>query len=67
MSHVASLTLFWLSTACAVIASLGVVWASRPSRSPSGQTHSVSDLVWAIVPTIALFGILVLTWRAVQV
>jgi ABC-type proline/glycine betaine transport system permease subunit len=66
MSHLASLTLFWLSTGCAVIASLAVVWLSRPARTASGQTHSVSDLVWAIVPTVALFGILVLTWRAVQ-
>jgi hypothetical protein len=66
MSHLAALTLFWLSLACAVFASLAVVWASRPSRTPSGETHSVSDLIWAIVPTVALFAVLVLTWHAIQ-
>jgi hypothetical protein len=66
MSHLASLTLFWLSTACAVIASLAVVWSSRPGRASSGQSHSVSDLVWALMPTVALFAVLALTWRSVQ-
>jgi hypothetical protein len=57
--------LFWLAAACAVVASLAVVWSVRPRRTPGATTHAVGDLVWAVLPTLALFVILALTWRHV--
>lgn len=60
MPHIASIALFWLSAICALVASLAVIWSVRP-----GRTHGFGDLVWAVLPTLALFVILGLTWRAI--
>jgi hypothetical protein len=66
MPHLASVALFWLSAVCAVVASLAVVWSVRPRHAAGGPTHGVGDLVWAVLPTLALLVILALTWRAVR-
>jgi heme/copper-type cytochrome/quinol oxidase subunit 2 len=62
--------LFWLAALCAVVASLAVVWSVRPRRhaetaTPGTHSHSIGDLVWAVLPAVALFVILALTWRHV--
>jgi heme/copper-type cytochrome/quinol oxidase subunit 2 len=67
MPHLVSVTLFWLSAVCAVVASLAVIWSVRPRRAGGATSaSSVGDLVWAILPTLALFAILALTWRSVR-
>jgi heme/copper-type cytochrome/quinol oxidase subunit 2 len=58
--------LFWLSAVCAVVASLAVVWSVRPRRGVDGHSSGVGDLVWAVLPALALFVILALTWRSVH-
>jgi hypothetical protein len=57
MSHTLSVALFWLAAGCASVASIAVVWSVR---------KRLGDLVWAVLPTVALFAILGLTWRAIR-
>jgi hypothetical protein len=57
MSHTISALLFWLAAICAAVASLAVIWSVR---------RRLGDLVWAVLPTIALFVILGLTWKSVR-
>jgi hypothetical protein len=66
MSPMVYTTLFWLSTVCAVVASVALIWSVRPRRGTGIATRGVGDLVWAVLPTLALFVILALTWPHVR-
>lgn len=64
--------LFWSSVACCAFAQLFIL------RSVGGHRHApdapanlprqrgVTEMVWAVVPAIALAVLLVLTWRAMH-
>lgn len=64
--------LFWTSVACCVIAQLLILRSVRGGRHVrvSGSTvprsREAVELLWAVVPAIALVVLLTFTWRAVQ-
>ncbi|HEX2779590.1 MAG TPA: hypothetical protein VHM30_08835 [Gemmatimonadaceae bacterium] len=74
--------LFWLSVAIAAVAELAIVAATVRASRPhevadvpaiaQGETGSLPsprrglELVWAILPAIALAVLFVLTWRAMH-
>ena len=66
MSPMVYTTLFWLSAACAVVASVALIWSVRPRRGTGTTVRGVGDLIWAVLPTLALFVILALTWPHVR-
>jgi heme/copper-type cytochrome/quinol oxidase subunit 2 len=66
--------LFWLSVACCAFAQFFILRSvSGSSRrqvpEPSAAMpprRGVTELVWAVVPALALALLLAVTWRAVQ-
>jgi heme/copper-type cytochrome/quinol oxidase subunit 2 len=63
-------TLFGVAAACAIVASVAVVWSVRPRRRATADGGSalrgIGDLVWAVIPTVALFVVLAYTWPQVR-
>ena len=67
-----STLLFWASVACCLVAQVlivrSVVGARRlPAANPSlPRAHGGVELMWAVVPAIALAALLLFTWRAIE-
>ena len=77
-----TLVLFWLSVAVAVVAELAIVAATvRASRphpvadvpaAAQGETDTLPtqrralEVLWAVLPALALVVLFVLTWRALS-
>ena len=63
-------TLFGVAAVCAIVASVAVVWSVRPRRRATADGGSalrgIGDLVWAVIPTVALFVVLAYTWPQVR-
>ena len=51
--------LFWLAAGCCAVAELAIV------RSVAGARRA-SEMVWAVLPALALAAVLALTWRAMH-
>jgi len=68
-----STLLFWASVACCLVAQVlivrSVVGARRlPPASPElPRAHAGVELVWAVLPAVALGVLLLFTWRAIDV
>jgi heme/copper-type cytochrome/quinol oxidase subunit 2 len=70
--------LFWIATACCVIAELAILRSllfgraraaeARDSMGGARAAHASrsADIAWAILPAIGLALVLYLTWRAVD-
>ena len=64
--------LFWTSVACCLVAQLLIVRSVLGARHVPAPTADVPraragvELLWAVVPAIALAVLLVFTWQAVQ-
>ena len=69
--------LFWSSVACCALAQFFILRsvyggrsAGRRTSDPGGagvpQPRGTLELLWAIVPAIALAALLVFTWRAMR-
>jgi heme/copper-type cytochrome/quinol oxidase subunit 2 len=65
--------LFWTSVACCVVAQFFIVRSvlsthhvPEPGASPMPRQRSGLELLWALVPAVALAALLFHTWRAVQ-
>lgn len=64
--------LFWLSVACCVIAQVYIVQSVRGNRyvpEPTAGTprsRDAMEMIWALLPAVALGLLLFFTWRAVQ-
>ena len=67
-----STLLFWLSAACCLVAQVlivrSVLGARRlPAPSPAlPRAHGGVELLWAVVPAVALGVLLLFTWRAIE-
>jgi heme/copper-type cytochrome/quinol oxidase subunit 2 len=67
-----STLLFWLSAACCLVAQVLIVrsvLAGRrlPAASPEvPKVRGGVEVLWAIVPAVALGVLLVFTWRAIE-
>jgi heme/copper-type cytochrome/quinol oxidase subunit 2 len=72
MSHQIATMLFWISVACCLIAQgliVRSVVAARalPAVRPDlPRARGSVEVMWAIVPAIALAVLLFLTWRAIE-
>jgi heme/copper-type cytochrome/quinol oxidase subunit 2 len=65
--------LFWASVACCVVAQFFIVRSilrthhvPGPGASPMPIRRGGLELLWAVVPAVALAVLLFYTWRAVQ-
>lgn len=66
--------LFWLSVTCCVVAQAAIIRATlRVSRAPAGggattlpRPRRWLEIVWVVLPAIALGLLLVSTWRAID-
>jgi heme/copper-type cytochrome/quinol oxidase subunit 2 len=72
MPHIFATGLFWTSVACCLIAQVFIirsVLGARHLPKPEAhvpRAHGGVELLWAVVPAVALAVLLVFTWRAVQ-
>lgn len=63
--------IFWFSATCCAVAQVAilrsVILAPRAGGpSSSSMRHRVTDIVWAILPGIALVAVFLLTWRVMH-
>ena len=64
--------LFWLSVACCALAqffilrSVGAARRAAPPTAVVPRPRGAMELLWAVLPAIALAVVLVFTWRAVR-
>lgn len=58
--------LFLIAAVIAVVAQLAVLRSVVVGRAPAsapGRAARLAEIVWVVLPTIALIGILFMTWR----
>jgi|SRR3954462_9397505 heme/copper-type cytochrome/quinol oxidase subunit 2 len=64
-------TIFWIAAAACIVAEIAIL-RSTSAAKPAAKSELVpaasrrSEVVWAIVPAIALLVVLVATWRKVE-
>ena len=64
--------IFWVAVACCVVAQLAIVHSVviSPARvadsPPTTAGRRAAEIAWAVLPGIALAGVLLLTWRAMH-
>jgi heme/copper-type cytochrome/quinol oxidase subunit 2 len=72
MPHYFVTGLFWASVACCLIAQLFIVRSVLGARhlpNPDAQlprARASLELMWAVVPALALAVLLLFTWRAIE-
>jgi len=71
MPHLLATALFWLSVACCLVAQVLIVRsvvAARglPAARPElPRARGSVEIMWAVVPAIALAALLFFTWQAI--
>jgi len=71
MPHLPATILFWISVACCLVAQVLIVRsvvAARglpPVRPELPRARGSVEVMWAVVPGIALAVVLFFTWRAI--
>jgi len=71
MPHPVATILFWISVACCLVAQVLIVRsvvAARglPAARPElPRARGSVEIMWAVVPAIALAAVLFVTWRAI--
>ena len=64
--------LFWTSAACCVVAQLCIIRSVHGARHlPAPSTgmprqHGALEMLWAVLPAVALAFLMLFTWRAMQ-
>lgn len=65
--------IFWIAVVCCVVAQIAILRSALARHRPPADAPTTLpplrrgvELVWALLPAVALVGVLVLTWRAVQ-
>ena len=65
--------LFWSSVACCAYAQFLILrsvggrrHAAEPAAAPMPRPRGATELLWAVVPALALAVLLVVTWRTMQ-
>ena len=59
-------SLFLPAATIALIAQFAVLWAVIAGRAPAsspGRSARFADIAWVVLPTLALIGVLLLTWN----
>jgi heme/copper-type cytochrome/quinol oxidase subunit 2 len=65
---------FWIAVACCTVAHLAILRSiirTKPAPSPAlgpAETplHRAGEILWAVVPAVALAGVLIWTWRVMH-
>jgi hypothetical protein len=69
---------FWVAAVACAVAQLAIVRSVLVARAPAGPdgvadpqarvapVRRAGEVAWAVVPAVALAGVLALTWRAVR-
>ena len=74
MSNALADAIFWVAVASCTVAQVAIL-RSIFNRAPRGapaaapgapRIHRAMEIVWAILPAVALAAVLALTWRAMQ-
>ena len=71
MPHPVATILFWISVACCLVAQVLIVRSVLAARELPAvrpelpRARGSVELMWAVVPGIALAAILFFTWRAI--
>ncbi|HVZ76359.1 MAG TPA: hypothetical protein VG818_00090 [Gemmatimonadaceae bacterium] len=64
--------IFWIAVACCVVAQAAILRSVLITRTAAPQSDQVprprsgAEVAWAILPALALAGLLVLTWRTMH-
>lgn len=64
--------LFWLSVACCALAqffiirSVGAARRASPLSTTLPKQRGAVEMLWAVLPAVALAVLLVFTWRAIR-
>ena len=67
MSPSFSELLFWAAAACCAVAQLAILRALVLGRTPgAAPTRRAAEVLWSVLPALALAGLLVATWRAIH-
>lgn len=74
MSHALADAIFWIAVASCTIAQVAIlrsILTVAPPGAPvpaasATRAHRAMEIVWAILPAIALAAVLLFTWRAMQ-
>jgi heme/copper-type cytochrome/quinol oxidase subunit 2 len=71
MPHLLATILFWISVACCLVAqvlivrSVGAARGLPAVRPDLPRAKGGVEVMWAVVPAIALAAVLFLTWRSI--
>jgi heme/copper-type cytochrome/quinol oxidase subunit 2 len=72
MPHLPATILFWISVACCLVAQVLIVRSVLAARGLPAvrpelpRARGSVEVMWAIVPGIALAAVLFFTWRAIR-
>jgi heme/copper-type cytochrome/quinol oxidase subunit 2 len=74
MSNALADAIFWVAVASCTVAQVAIlrsIFNTAPQGAPAAapgapRIHRAMEIVWAILPAVALAGVLALTWRAMQ-
>ena len=74
MSNALADAIFWVAVASCTVAQIAIlrsIFTTSPEGAPAAapgapRIHRAMEIVWAILPAIALAGVLLLTWRAMH-
>ena len=74
MSNALADAIFWIAVASCTVAQVAIlrsIFNTAPHGAPAAtpgapRIHRAMEIVWAILPAIALAAVLGLTWRAMQ-
>ena len=64
--------IFWFSAICCAVAQTAILRSVivAPAQAPGGPSSSIgrraTDIVWAVLPGIALIVVFVFTWRVMH-
>ena len=74
MSNALADAIFWVAVASCTVAQVAIlrsIFNTAPQGAPAAapgapRIHRAMEIVWAILPALALAVVLALTWRAMQ-
>lgn len=65
--------IFWIAVVCCAVAQIAILRSALARHRPPADAPATLpplrrgvEVVWAILPALALAGVLLLTWRAVR-
>jgi heme/copper-type cytochrome/quinol oxidase subunit 2 len=74
MNRQFALVIFWIAAAVCVVAQLGIFHSAvarlstgeKPDAQHVPQSPRVVEIIWTVIPAVALAGVLTATWLAIR-